>query len=133
MKNLNYLFLLGLLSVITFCISSCSDDDDKKVPTGNSSIVGIWEVTDQKINGHTGDVRIEFNSNKKGSMTVTYADGTDSDSYNFEYVLKEENDGDMYLSIIWTGTKYLIYPGGEYKITIYPTRLEWGNYKYTRK
>lgn len=68
-------------------------------------------------------------------MSAIYEDGTDTDSYNFEYVIR--NDGDyMYLTLIWTGTHHLIYSGGkEYEVTVSPTRLVffWGGYTYTRK
>lgn len=113
-------------------ISACSDDDEE-VTTGNSSIVGVWEVADKTINGLKGTLRVEFRSNKTGTMTAIYADGTDSDSYNFEYVVNTDGDY-MYLTIIWTGTQYLIYQGNkEYDIVVSPTRLIWGNYTYTRK
>ena len=133
MKKLNFLFLFGLLSVIALSISACSDDDDKEVAAGNSSIVGVWEVADKTINGLNGTLRVEFKSNKTGTMTAIYDDGTDPDSYNFEYVINTEGDY-MYLTIIWTGTQYLIYQGNtEYDIVVSPTRLIWGNYTYTRK
>lgn len=133
MKKLNFLFLFGLLSVMILSISACSDDDDKEVATGNSSIVGTWEVADKIINGLKGTLRVEFKSNKTGVMTAIYDNGTDPDYYNFEYVIKTEGD-DMYLTIIWTGTQYLIYKENvEYDIVVSPTRLIWGNYTYTRK
>ena len=116
-----------------FGFSACSDDDDKDVAIGNSSIVGVWEVADKTINGHKGTLRVEFRANKTGTMTAIYSDGTDSDSYNFEYVLATEDDY-MFLTLIWTGTQYLVYPGNrEYDIVVSPTRLIWGNYTYTRK
>lgn len=132
MKKVNFLFLFGLLFVMMYGFSACSDDDDKDVATGNSSIVGVWEVADKTINGHKATLQVEFRSNKTGTMTAIYTDGTDPDSYNFEYVLAAEGDY-MYLTLIWTGTKYLIYPEGEYDIVVSPTRLIWGSYTYTRK
>lgn len=133
MRNLKFLFLLGLLSVMAFSISACSDDDDNDVTTGNSSIVGVWEVADKTINGHKATLRVEFKANKTGTMTAAYTDGTDPDSYNFEYVLTTDGDY-MWLTLIWTGTKYLVYQGNkEYDIVVSPTRLIWGNYTYTRK
>lgn len=133
MKKINFLFLFGLLSVMMFGFSACSDDDDKDVAIGNSSIVGVWEVADKTINGLKGTLRVEFKANKTGTMTAIYSDGTDSDSYNFEYVLATEDDY-MFLTLIWTGTQYLVYPGNrEYDIVVSPTRLIWGDYTYTRK
>ena len=135
MKKINFLFLFGLLSVMMFGFSACSDDKD--VAIGNSSIVGVWEVADKTINGLKGTLRVEFRANKTGTMTAIYSDGTDSDSYNFEYVLNEGKEGEEYyqeLAIIWTGTQYLVYPGNrEYDIVVSPTRLIWGPYTYTRK
>lgn len=135
MKKINFLFLFGLLSVMMFGFSACSDDKD--VAIGNSSIVGVWEVADKTINGLKGTLRVEFRANKTGTMTAIYSDGTDSDSYNFEYVLNEGKEGEEYyqeLAIIWTGTQYLIYEENiGYDITVSPTRLIWGPYTYTRK
>lgn len=134
MKKINFLCLFGLLSIMVFCFSACSDDDDESVSIGNSSIVGIWENTDWTINEHRADLRLEFKADKRGSITATYTDGTDPDTYNFEYVVKEESNGDMFLTIIWTGTKGLIYQGNrEYNIVVSPTRMIWGNITYTRK
>ena len=40
MKKFNLFFLFGLISIITFSFSSCSDDDD----IGNTSeLLGLWE------------------------------------------------------------------------------------------
>ena len=131
MRKMKFLFFMGLLSMI-LGISACSKSDDK-VETGNSSIVGVWEVSNVTINGHKSDLQVEFKSNKKGVMTAKYLDGTDPDSYNFEYVVMEEEGGYNCLTIIWTGTQYLIYQGNtEYDVTITPTRLTWGRYTYTR-
>ena len=133
MKKVNFLFLFGLLFVMMFGFSACSDDDDKDVATGDSSIVGVWAVADQTINGHKGTLQVEFKANKTGTMTATYTDGTDPDSYNFEYVLKKEDDY-TFLTLIWTGTHHLIYSEDrEYEITVTPTKLKWGDYTYTRK
>lgn len=127
------LLLFGLLSVMQLGFSACSEDTDNDVPTGNSSIVGTWEVTGYKVNGHSATIRVEFGSNKTGTMSSIYDDGTDTDSYRFEYVLRNEGDY-TYLTLIWTGTKSLIYTGGkEYEVTVTPTRLIWGNMYYTRK
>lgn len=66
-------------------------------------------------------------------MSAIYTDGTDSDSYNFEYV-KKDLEGSTYLTIVWTGNYKLIYDSNrEYDVTITPTRLVWGNITYTRK
>ena len=62
------------------------------------------------------------------------ADGTDPDTYNFEYVLKKEENGDTYLTIVWTGNFKLIYEENkEYNITITPSRLVWGSLTYIRR
>ncbi len=128
-----YLLLVIIAMTISFTFTSCGDDDDDVTP-GNSSIVGVWEVGDQLINGHPGTLRVEFNSNNKGVISGIYTDGTDPDSYNFEYVIKKEQNGDTFLTIIWTGTHNLIYQENrEYEVTIAPTRLVWGNFTYVRK
>ncbi len=133
MKKVNFLFLFGLLFVMMFGFSACSDDDDKDVAMGNSSIVGVWAVADQIINGYKGTLQVEFKANQKGTMTATYTDGTDPDSYNFEYVLTREDDY-MFVTLVWTGTHHLIYSENtEYEIKVTPTKLIWGSYTYTRK
>lgn len=135
MKKLNFLFLFGLLSVMMLSISACSDDDDdENVPIGNSSIIGVWENQDWTYSNRKGDLRLEFKADKRGSLTFIYQDGTDPEIRNFEYVLKEESNGDLFLTIIWTGSKGFIYTGNqEYSITVSPTRLAWGQILYTRK
>lgn len=119
---------------MVFCFSACSDDDDENVSIGNSSILGTWVNVDWTVNSRKADLRLEFKADKRGSITATYADGTDPDTYNFEYVIKEETNGDMFLTIIWTGSKGLLYNSNyEYPITISPTRMVWGSVTYTRK
>ena len=48
-----YLLLVIIAMTMSFTFTSCGDDDDDVTP-GNSSIVGVWEVGDQLINGHPG-------------------------------------------------------------------------------
>lgn len=124
------LFMVMLFTNVVF--TSCDDDND--VPTGNSSIVGSWELGEEvRVNGHKGTLTLEFNSNKKGKIEVHYTDGTDGDTCNFEYVIKEQ-EGDTYLTIIWTGTQELIYQQNkEYRVIITPTRFTWGSYTYVKK
>ena len=71
-----YLLLVIIAMTMSFTFTSCGDDDDDVTP-GNSSIVGVWEVGDQLINGHPGTLRVEFNSNNKGVISGIYTDGTD--------------------------------------------------------
>lgn len=112
--------------------ASCSDDDDDNGGS-NGSIIGTWEASGYNLNGHEGTLRIVF-SNNKGTMTAIYNDGTDPDTYNFEYELKTDGDGDTFLTIIWTGTKHLVYYGNTpYPITMTTTRLVLGDITYTRK
>ena len=67
-------------------------------------------------------------------MTAIYDDGTDSDTYNFEYIIREKEGGNTTIELIWTGTQYMIYEEKiEYNISITPSRLSWGNITYTRK
>ena len=104
-----YLLLVIIAMTMSFTFTSCGDDDDDVTP-------------------------VEFNSNNKGVISGIYTDGTDPDSYNFEYVIKKEQNGDTFLTIIWTGTHNLIYQENrEYEVTIAPTRLVWGNFTYVRK
>ena len=63
MRKMKFLFFMGLLSMI-LGISACSKSDDE-VKTGNSSIVGVWEVSNVTINGHKSDLQVEFNPIKK--------------------------------------------------------------------
>ena len=132
MKTMKYLSLLLIMVAMSVCMVSCGDDDDKPA-NGNSSLVGTWEVSNKVINTRDATLRVEFKSNNKGTMSAIYTDGTDSDSYNFEYV-KKDLEGSTYLTIVWTGNYKLIYDSNrEYDVTITPTRLVWGNITYTRK
>ena len=42
MKKTYFLFLLGLMSIMTFGFSACSDDDEK-APESSSALIGTWE------------------------------------------------------------------------------------------
>lgn len=42
MKKTYLLFLLGLMSIMPFGFSACSDDDEK-VPESSSALIGTWE------------------------------------------------------------------------------------------
>lgn len=133
-KILRNVFLLLMLIMAPITLSSCSDDEDGYETSGNTSITGIWETSEMTINGKDAILRVEFNSNNKGSISAIYTDGTDPDSYNFEYVLKKEENGDTYLTIVWTGNFKLIYEENkEYNITITPSRLVWGSLTYIRR
>ena len=131
MRKMKFLFFMGLLSMI-LGISACSKSDDDKVETGNSSIVGMWELSNWTINGQKCDLQVEFKSNKKGAFTVKYLDGTDPDILNFEYTINKV-ESEEYLKIIWTGTRGFYYQSNvEYDITITPNRLSWEGLEYTR-
>lgn len=131
-RLLKKVFLLLVIVTAPVAFTSCGDDDEEPV-NGNSSIVGTWEVSNRVINSRDATLKVEFKSNNKGTMSAIYADGTDSDIYNFEYV-KKDQDGSTYLTIVWTGNYKLIYDSNkEYDVTITPTRLVWGNITYTRK
>lgn len=69
MRKMKFLFLLGLVSAMILGISACSKSDDK-VETGNSSIVGVWEMSNWTINGQKCDLQVEFKSNKKGALRL---------------------------------------------------------------
>ena len=42
MKKTYFLFLLGLMSIMAFGFSACSDDDEKE-PESSSALIGTWE------------------------------------------------------------------------------------------
>ena len=42
MKKTYFLFLLGLMSIMIFGFSACSDDDEKD-PESSSALIGTWE------------------------------------------------------------------------------------------
>lgn len=133
MKTLKYLSIMLVMLACSVGFASCSDDDDDDNGGSNGSITGTWEASGYTLNGHEGTLRVVFSGNK-GTMTAIYNDGTDPDTYNFEYELKTDRDGDTSLTIVWTGTKSLIYSGNvPYYITMTSTRLVWGNITYTRK
>lgn len=134
MKTMKYLSMMLFMVMASVCFSACGDDDEPETPIGNSSIVGTWEAEDLLLNQHEGTLRVVFNSNSKGTMTAIYDDGTDSDTYNFEYIIREKEGGNTTIELIWTGTQYMIYEEKiEYNISITPSRLSWGNITYTRK
>lgn len=133
MKTMKYLSMMLMMLALSVCVVSCGDDDPSEV-SGNALITGRWESSEMRINYKEAVLRVEFSSNNKGSLSAIYTDGTDPDTYNFEYVLKKEVNGDTYLTIVWTGNFVLIYDENvEYKITITPSRLVWGGYTYIRK
>ena len=125
--------MLLIMVAMNVCMTSCGDDDDEPVK-GNSSLVGTWEVYEPDI-----ILRVEFKSNNKGTMSLIHSNGDDPDFCNFEYVEREDLEGNTYLRVVGTGSdigRILIdafYGDREYKITITPTRLVWGDITYIRK
>lgn len=106
MKTLKYLSMMLIMMTVTVCMSACGDDDDPS--NSSNSIVGTWSTSGQNIsiNGHYGTLQLTFNSNSTGNISAIYDDGTDTDTYGFEYVLREEG-GYTTITIVWTGTQAL--------------------------
>ena len=131
MKTLKHFAMMLVLVTMGFAFSSCSDDDE---PTPDNPIVGTWKMQDEKIiNGHPGEVVIRFNSNNTGAITANYTDGTDADTYNFEYVLGTDSDGRMTIQFVWTTTHYIIFdPDYSYYVTATNTRLILAGETYIR-
>ena len=85
MKTMKYLSMMLMMLALSVCMVSCGDDDPSEV-SGNASITGRWESSEMRINYKEAVLRVEFSSNNKGSLSAIYTDGTDPDTYNFEYV-----------------------------------------------
>lgn len=134
MKKLKKFLLLLTAAAMPVLFASCGGDDDDNPTYGDSSLIGTWTAKGYTINGHYDTtLRVQFKSNQKGVMTAAYTDGTDPDTYNFEYTLKKDVDGDLCLNIIWTSSSYLIYQSNrDYYITVTPTRLTWGDITYIK-
>lgn len=72
MKKIN-LFLLGLLSIMTFSFVSCSDDDDEVGPVGD--LVGKWQSVSVTIVEKNGDAEQEV-TRKSNTLGLEFtADG----------------------------------------------------------
>lgn len=102
MKNINSLFLFGILSIIALGFSACSDDDEI---TNASDLIGLWEPThaegyeiwegdketwDFDINASTNNAdyeRIEFLSDG-ACKSYYYSNGWKSYSEKVTYHLK---------------------------------------------
>lgn len=133
LKDIKFMAMALFVAMLSLSFTACSDDDDEPA-SGNRSIIGTWEAQGYTINGHPGTLRVTFNSNNKGVMYAIYDDGTDTDTYNFEFILREKEGGTTTLEIIITGTSFIEYREGvEYEISVTPTRLQWGDITYTRK
>lgn len=76
MKKVNMLWLLGLLSVMVFCLSACSDDDDQVGSSEN--IVGTWVlVSNEGWVKENGKIVEEWNTKVDDLLYyVFHSDGT---------------------------------------------------------
>lgn len=79
MKKTYFLFLLGLMSVMTFGFSACSDDDEKD-PESSSALIGTWEriscTYQYKENGEIVDEGKDEGNDLVGFKLVFKEDGT---------------------------------------------------------
>ncbi len=88
MKKLSNRLLMLLTNVVTsLSFEACSDDKDNELDV-SQSLIGTWESTEWRINGKSATLRAVFRDNNTGTLSAIYTDGTDTDSYNFEYMLK---------------------------------------------
>lgn len=140
LNNLKFMAMALFVAMLGLSLTACSDDDDDNGGgngnTTTSSLIGKWENNEgYTINGHANTtLQLEFKSNGTGTLTAKYSDGTDSDTYNFEYSAKIDSDNDLALRIVWTSSHSLIYEGGrDYYPTVTSSRLVWGSFTYVKK
>lgn len=76
MKRINLLFLFGLLSILTFNFSACSDDDENASSSGD--IVGTWIlISTEGWIKENGKIIDEWNIPEDESLYYTFhSDGT---------------------------------------------------------
>ena len=133
LNNLKFMAMAMLVALMSMSFTACSDDDDDKGPDTNS-IVGVWE-RNMNLEGFSGTARIQFNSNKTGVFVFTYDDEyeLDSEEYSFEYEFV--NDGkDKYVTFDWTGRFGVLFDEGtRYDVSIMPSSIKIGDYKFSRK
>ena len=79
MKKTYFLFLLGLMSIMAFGFSACSDDDEKG-PESSSALIGTWEriscTYQYKENGEIVDEGKDEGNDLVGFKLVFKEDGT---------------------------------------------------------
>lgn len=108
MKKVNYLWLFGLLSVMTWGFIGCSDDDE---PGSSAELVGTWKLVNgyyvEKKNGEiidegnddgADDERFVFKAN---GIFENYAEGYLSDNGSWTYkggtiYVTFDDEGDVY-------------------------------------
>lgn len=108
MKKVNYLWLFGLLSVMTWGFVGCSDDDE---PGSSAELVGTWKLVNgyyvEKENGKithednddgTDDERFVF---KTDGIFESYLNGRLSDDGSWTYkggtiYVTFDDEGDVY-------------------------------------
>lgn len=94
MKKLKLLFLFGLLSVMAFSFSACSDDDDE---VGSSAdLVGVWELVSYEYwEKENGEITYEDAGNENDERIEFKADGTyrEAEYYNDEWNWDGEDVG----------------------------------------
>lgn len=100
MKKINYLWLFGLLSVMTWGFIGCSDDDE---PGSSAELVGTWKL----VNGYYVE---------KENGKITHEDNDDGTD-NERFVFKTDGIFESYLNGHLSDDGSWTYKGG----TIYVT------------
>ena len=133
LNNLKFMAMAMLVALMSMSFTACSDDDDDKGPDTNS-IVGVWERVGT-YNGLDGTARLQFNSNNTGTITIIYDDDyhIEESTYSFEYEFV--NDGsDKTVTFSFTSLYTIIFQDDEeYDVTIMPSSLTIGSYRFVRK
>lgn len=93
-KLKNLLFVLPILMMAMFSLSSCSDDDDDKDQNPGSALVGTWVYSDDDI-----DEIYTFNAD--GTGVYSYEDEYDDDTIRFTWTATQNTvtvneSGDIY-------------------------------------
>lgn len=135
LKNLRKMAMILFVAVLGMSLTSCSDEDDDS-PIGDSSIMGTWICEEEELtfNGFSCFFTAQFNSNGTGTFTVNY-EKYDPVSYNFEYKINTDQDGDTYLTVFWTSSTYpaFIEHGEPMYVSITKSMMRWGSFTYKRK
>ena len=108
MKKIN-LFLIGLLSIMTFGLGACSDDDDE---VGSAAdLVGKWQGVSATIVEKNGDAEQEVTRNINNDGVEFTADGKyvegyyDEDGWDWVEWGDEDEDEDDYGSYTYKNRK----------------------------
>jgi len=111
MKAFKYFSILLVVLASSMCFVSCSDDDDDNENVNNNSIVGTWVYDDGNLT-----LTYVFESNNKGSFTLSRTGTSTTQHFTYEYdekektlyVIFDDEDEPMRANVLMIGNKLTI-------------------------